>query len=190
VIYGLAVSILGLLLLLSGAWLFGLAQSPGYELLFAAVSPILFSVMPLTLGIAILRYRLFDIELIVRRTLAYAGLTILLVGLYFTCVVLLQSLFLAASGQQSPISIVLSTLLIAALFAPLRRRIQGFIDRRFFRAKYNAQQVLERFALAARDETNLETLTAELEKAIIETMHPDKVTIWLGAPGELSTWKS
>jgi hypothetical protein len=179
VIYGLAVAISSLLLLLGGAWFFGLDKSPVYELLFAAASPVLFSILPLTLGIAILRYRLFDIELIVRRTLAYAGLTALLVSLYFSCVVLLQRLFVAASGQQSPISIVLSTLLIAALFAPLRGRIQGFIDRRFFRRKYDAQQVLASFAQTARDETDLENLSTELLKVVNETMQPESISLWI-----------
>jgi hypothetical protein len=184
VVFGLAASITVSLLLIAGAWLLGAMSSPAYNLLFAVVTPLLFGLLPLTLGIAILRYRLFDIDLIIRRTLVYTALTALLVGLYFGSIVLLQGVFVTVSGQRSPISLVISTLLIAALFAPLRRRIQRLIDRRFFRPKYDAQQVLERFAVAARDETDLEKLTAELETAIIETMHPDKVAIWLGVSTE------
>jgi hypothetical protein len=94
----------------------------------------------------------------------------------------LQSLFEALTGQTSPVVIVLSTLLIAALFAPLRRRVQAAVDRRFFRQKYNAQQVLDRFAQTARDEVSLELLTAELTYVLQETMQPEQITLWLREP--------
>lgn len=126
---------------------------------------------PLAIGIAILRYRLFDIDLIIRRTILYALLTGLLASIYFGTVIVLQSLLGQATGEQSPLVIILSTLLIAALFNPLRRRLQAFIDRRFYRQKYDAQRVLARFAQTARDETNVEALSAEMMRVIQERDH-------------------
>jgi hypothetical protein len=135
--------------------------------------------LPLSLGIAITRYRLFDIELIIRKALVYALLSGLLTFVYFGSVVLLQNIFNLVTGDRSPVIIVVSTLLIAALFTPLRRRLQDFIDRRFFRQKYDAQQVLAQFAQTARDETDMEALQMELERVVQETMQPESVLIWL-----------
>ena len=137
-----------------------------------------FGIMGIALGIAVLRYRLFDIDVIIRKTTSYAILTALLALVYFGSVVILQRLLAPITGE-STVAVVLSTLLIAALFLPLRRRIQAAIDRRFFRKKYDAEQVLARFAATARDETDLDALTAELLRVIQETMEPESVGIWL-----------
>lgn len=137
----------------------------------------------LGVGIAMVRHQLYDIDFIIRRTTSYAIVTAVLALIYFGSVVVLQSVFSSLTGQDSTIAIVLSTLLIAALFLPLRQRVQTTIDRRFFRQKYDAQKALEDFAATVRDETDLDALTAELVRVINETMQPESVTVWL-APQE------
>ena len=132
-------------------------------------SPPLINVFPLSLTIAILGSHLWDIEIIIRKTLQYTVLTALLGVIYFGSVVLLQTLVENLTGQQSQIVIVISTLAIAALFNPLRYRTQDFIDRRFFRKKYDAEQTLARFAIIARDEVEMDKLTAALLGVVEET---------------------
>ncbi len=132
-----------------------------------------------TITLSVLRYRLWDIDVIIRRTTSYALITGLLALVYFGSVVVLQRVFTGVTGQTSTIAIVLSTLLIAALFLPLRQRVQELIDRRFFRSKYDAEKTLEAFAATVRDETDLDALTAELVRVIEETMQPEHVSIWL-----------
>ncbi|MEZ4766885.1 MAG: hypothetical protein R2844_00455 [Caldilineales bacterium] len=159
-----------------------LALQPGWLKFRIAATAILLAMIllvPLTLAFAILRYRLWDIDVIVRRTLVYAALTAMLALVYFGSVTLLTSLFSRVTGQQSALAIVVSTLLIAALFSPLRRQVQNWIDRRFFRRKYDAAQVLAQFAIAARDETDLDALTAALTQVIQETLQPEHVDVWL-----------
>jgi len=128
---------------------------------------------------AILRYRLYEIDIIINRTLVYGSLTVLLVALYFGVIVVLQRVFVLLTGQQSTLAVVASTLLIAALFNPLRRRIQSFIDRRFYRRKYDARKTLEAFSAQLRDETDLEALNSELVGVVRETMQPAHVSLWL-----------
>jgi hypothetical protein len=138
-----------------------------------------FAGIPVAVGIAVLRYRLYDIDLIINRTLVYGSLTATLIALYFGGIVVLQRLFVLLTGQQSTLAVVASTLLIAALFNPLRRRIQSFIDRRFYRRKYDARKTLEAFTAKLRDETDFDALNAELVGVVNETIQPAHVSLWL-----------
>jgi hypothetical protein len=162
-----------------------LAVPPAVATLLDGLSGISFGVMGVALAIAVMRYRLFDIDVIIRKTTSYAILSAVLALVYFGSVVILQQLLTPITGSATPV-VVLATLLIAALFLPLRRRVQSVIDRRFFRQKYDAEQVLAQFAATARDETDLDALTAELLRVIQETMQPESVSLWLRpAEGEV-----
>jgi len=138
-----------------------------------------FVAIPVAVGFAILKYRLYDIDIIINRALVYGTLTATLAALYFGGIVVLQRLFVLLTGQQSTLAVVASTLLIAALFNPLRRRIQSFIDRRFYRAKYDARKTLESFSVKLREETDLEALNEDLVGVVRETMQPAHVSLWL-----------
>ena len=149
-------------------------QRVGFALNIATIPAI-----PVAIGIAILRYHLYDIDLIINRTLVYGVLTATLVALYLGGIVVLQRLFVLLTGQQSTLAVVASTLAIAALFNPLRRRIQGFVDRRFYRRKYDARKTLEAFSARLRDETDLEALNDDLVGVVAETMQPAYISLWL-----------
>jgi hypothetical protein len=152
-----------------------------------------FSVLPATTYvIAVLRYRLYDIDFIIRRTLVYGTLTASLAAVYFAVVVGTQTVVgaVAPGATQSPVIIVASTLLIALLFTPLRHILQAGVDRRFYRTKYDAERVLEAFGATLRAETDLEVLTARLVSVVEETMQPEHVSIWLRSPDRLSSQES
>jgi hypothetical protein len=159
------------------------------EAIVALASILVLQTIPVATGIAILRYRLYDIDRIINRTLVYGSLTVTLVALYFGGIVVLQRIFVMLTGQQSTLAVVASTLLIAALFTPLRRRIQFFIDRRFYRSKYDAAKTLEAFSARLRDETHLHTLSEDLMGVIKETMQPAHVSLWLHADPALKDKK-
>ena len=137
--------------------------------------------IPVAIGIAILRYRLYEIDIIINRTLVYGLLTAMLLSVYFGGVAATQGIFRTITGheQQPQLAVVVSTLVIAALFNPLRRRIQSFIDRRFYRRKYDARKTLEAFSAKLRDETDLEALNNELVGVVRDTMQPAHVSLWL-----------
>jgi hypothetical protein len=147
--------------------------------LYVAVAALL--VVPVFAYIAILKYRLYDIDVVINRTLVYGALTVALVAVYFGGVATTQAIFRALTSQlqQPQLAIVVSTLVIAALFNPLRRRIQSFIDRRFYRRKYDAAKTLEAFSAKLRDETDLEALNDGLVGVVRETMQPAHVSLWL-----------
>jgi hypothetical protein len=157
----------------TGAWW---AWSVGQSLL--AVGSVGF---PIAMGVAILRYRLYDIDILINRTLVYGFLTLLLAAVYFGGVTLTEAIFRALTGQeeQPQLAIVVSTLVIAALFNPLRRRIQGFIDRLFYRKKYDVRKTLEAFSAKLRNETDLDALSDDLVGGVRETMQPAHVSLWL-----------
>jgi hypothetical protein len=158
-----------------------LPQTPLWVELLFSLAALGFAAVPISIGFAVLKYRLYDIDVVINLTLVYGSLTAALVAIYLGGVATTQAILRALTDQteQPQLAIVVSTLVIAALFNPLRRRIQSFIDRRFYRRKYDARKTLEAFSARLRDETDLETLNNELAGVIRETMQPAHVSLWL-----------
>jgi hypothetical protein len=142
------------------------------------------SALPLTAAVAIMRYRLYDIDVVINRTLVYGSLTLSLAAVYFGGVVGLQSLFRAVTGQTSDVVVAIVTLAVAAVFNPWRRRLQSFIDRRFYRRKYDASRTLATFSTRLRDDVDLDHLSRDLAGLIHETMEPSLVLLWLRDPAQ------
>jgi hypothetical protein len=181
VVFGIAVAVAGLLTIIFtvGAAVDLPPEEVGPKMLSMLLMDAFALFIPLSIGVAVLRARFFDIDVVINRTLVYGSLTATLVALYFGGIVLLQRVFVVLTGEKSTLAVVASTLLIAALFNPLRRRIQSFIDRRFYRRKYDARKTLEALSAKLRDETDFDALNAELVGVINETMQPAHVSLWL-----------
>lgn len=149
--------------------------------LYMALLMLLWVGYPVAIGVAVLRYRMYDVDVVIRKTVTYSIVVALLLLVYFGSVILLQQLFANITGQRSEWITIVSTLVIAALFVPLRNRIQNSVDKRFYRKKYDAQKVLQEFAMTVRDETDLDKLTGELLSVVNETMQPKNASVWLKA---------
>jgi hypothetical protein len=161
------------------SWAWFAAGSPWWMDLLAYAALVSFVLIPIGVGFAVLKYRLYDIDLVINRALVYAPLSATLAGAYFGSVVVLQTLLRTLTGGESQLAIVASTLTIAALFDPLRRRLQAFVDRRFYRGKYDAAKTLEAFSARLREETDLGLLSQHLVGVVGETMRPTHVSLWL-----------
>jgi hypothetical protein len=188
VVYGIGIGFLGLYSYQAANYFFPFLSgyTPGnlpVKLALRFFFTLSMVVAPVTLALSIFRYRLFDIDLIIRRTLLYSSLTATLAAVYFGSILLLEVVWEGASPERSSIAIIASTLLSAALFNPLRRRIQGDIDRRFYRRKYDAEQALAEFAQAARSETDRKALTELLVQVTEKTVQPQFVGLWLNQAG-------
>jgi hypothetical protein len=172
-VYTVALLVVGFLAALLG---FG-QHSVAWHLGIAA-----FNFLPIAAGIAILRYRLYDIDVVINRTLVYGVLTAALALVYVGSIVLFQGLFRALTGETSQLAVVASTLAIAALFVPLRRRVQAFIDRRFYRRKYDVAKTLQAFNIRLRNDVDLDSVADDLVEVVNETMQPAHVSLWLRPP--------
>jgi hypothetical protein len=177
-VFAMAIGLLGSLVLYGFTWFSDTFNPSGSVWLIVTVG------IPIATCIAILRYRLYDIDIIIKRTLLYALLTLILAALYFALVIGAQHLTQAFTSQrvgQQPVVIVLSTLLIAALFTPLRARLQGWIDQRFYRSRYDAAKTLAAFSASLRSEVDLAQLNEHLLVVVDETMRPAHASLWLRA---------
>ncbi|MBI5300937.1 MAG: hypothetical protein HY868_02280 [Chloroflexi bacterium] len=184
VVFAFALATLGILAFLAPTILSPATREPGsarviYHMIGVPVFAFSLLLIPASIGIAILRYRLWDIDLLIRRTLIYGVLSAALLALYFGSVVALQQLFRAMTGEQSDVAIILSTLVIAGAFNPLRHVLQDAIDRRFYRRKYDAARVLDAFGATARDQVELNALTQHLLHVVEETIQPTSASLWL-----------
>jgi hypothetical protein len=183
VVFGVAIAIAGALttIFTVGAAVDLPSERVGAKMLSMLLMDSFGLLIPLSLGVAVLRAHLFDIDVVINRTLVYGSLSVMLALVYLGGVATTQALFGTITGQeqQPQLAIVISTLVIAALFNPLRHRIQFFIDRRFYRSKYDARKTLEAFSVKLRDETDLSALSDDLVGVVRETMQPAHVSLWL-----------
>jgi hypothetical protein len=161
-----------------------------YPLTLNVVSPCLLLLIPLSFGFAMLRSRLWEIDVLINRTLVYGALTVILTLVYVGLVIGLQALLRGIISQDNSVAIIISTLAIAALFQPLRRRIQRIIDRRFYRSKYNAAKTVATFSATLRQEVDLDQLREQLLAVVQETMQPEHVSLWLRPPEPSRTRKT
>jgi hypothetical protein len=181
VVFGIAIGFGGylVLVLFQGIFFDFGKLGPLNTMFFQGANLLLFLAIPLSIGAAILRSRLWNIDVVINRTLVYGALTVTFVAVYLGGVVLLQTVFRALTGQDSQLAVVISTLIIAALFSPMRRRIQTFIDRRFYRQKYDARKTLDAFSVKLRDETDLGRLREDLISVVRDTLQPASTSLWL-----------
>ncbi|HET9111618.1 MAG TPA: hypothetical protein VFN78_12395 [Ktedonobacterales bacterium] len=186
-VFGLLTAAIGIMALNVGGVVvqqaFGVAHPS--EVVLNTLFPLVLLAIPLSIGVAVLRSRLYDIDIIIKGTLVYGSLTAILAALYFALVIGAQRLTQALTGLQAaqqPVVIVLSTLLIAALFQPLRRQLQGWIDRRFYRSRYDATRTVEAFNASLRSEVDLAQLNDHLRAVVEETMRPTHISLWLRTP--------
>ncbi len=181
VVFGVAVALVGFGVTITLANLIPAIRESGPlgKLIGGALLYGFFLLIPVSIGVAMVRSRLYEIDILINRTLVYGPLTVLLAATYFAGVVGLQAALRAVTGQESTLAVVASTLAIAALFSPLRRWVQALVDRRFYRSKYDARKTLEAFSVKLREETDLEALNNELVGVIRETMQPAHVSMWL-----------
>ena len=186
VVFGTTFAISSLFVLLAPLFFFSprlFGTSPFVLILIGGVIPLVMLPIPISIGVAMLRSGLFDIDLVINRALVYGTLTASLALVYVGAVVVLQQGFRALTGQESQLAVVASTLTIAALFNPLRRRVQRFVDRRFYRQKYDAERVLVAFSAKLRDEVDLDILSGDLVAVVHETVRPEHASLWLKPPG-------
>jgi hypothetical protein len=160
----------------------GLLQGMGGVNVMQVVVNLTFLMIPVALAIAILRYRLFDVDVIINRTLVYSSLTAVIGTTYFVSVVILQALLHAVTQTTSSVVLVISTLVIALLFQPLRTRLQSGIDRRFYRDKYNAARVVDQFSASLQQKVELDEVAASLLQAVEQTMRPSQMSLWIRIP--------
>jgi hypothetical protein len=191
VVFGIIVVVTGIFVILPIVTFFfpslNQPNTPSSLFFGLAAYPLVLLSIPVSVGVAVLRYRLYDIDVLINRTLVYGTLTVLLALVYFGLIVVLQSLFQGVFHQNNAVAIVVSTLIIAALFGPLRRRIQWIIDRRFYRRKYDAARTLAQFSATLRNEVDLHQLREGLVAVVEETMQPTQVSLWLREDTHKST---